>query len=145
MEDGDYTEIFHRIILPAAYSFDPQLVLVSAGFDCGINDLVGGYKITPEAFGHFIQMLRSLARGKLVLIPEGGYNPTTFSTCLCMCVKALLGDPLPPVRPKGPCREPLANSIDNVINAHRKYWKLLDVEKKLAVAPAPQEMRYEIS
>lgn len=142
MNDGDYIEIFHRIILPIAYSYDPELVLVSAGFDCGINDLVGGYKITPQAFGHFIQMIRSLAKGKLVIIPEGGYNPNTFATSLCMCVKALLGDPLPPLKPRDPCKEYLAKSLEDVINIQRKHWLQLDIDKKITLTSDQQEMSY---
>lgn len=142
MNNCDYIEIFHRIILPIAYNYNPELVLVSAGFDCGINDLVGGYKITPEAFGHFIQMIRSLARGKLVVVPEGGYNPNTFATSLCMCIKALLGDPLPPLKSRGPCKEVLARSLEDVINIQRKRWLQLDVGKKITSALTPQEMHY---
>lgn len=140
MKDSDYIEIFHRIILPIAYNYNPELVLVSAGFDCGINDLVGGYKVTPEAFGHFVQMIRSLARGKVVVVPEGGYNPTTFATSLCMCIKALLGDPLPQLRTRGVSREALVESLENVINVHRKRWLQLDVDKKIIATENPQEM-----
>lgn len=140
MEDSDYIEIFHRVILPIAYNYNPELVLVSAGFDCGVNDFVGGYKVTPQAFGHFIQMMRSLARGKVVVVPEGGYNSTTFATSLCMCVKALLGDPLPPLKPRGLPKEPLVDSLENVINIHRKQWLQLDVDKKITSTEIPEEM-----
>lgn len=139
MNDCDYIEIFHRIILPIAYNYDPELVLISAGFDCGINDLVGGYKITPQAFGHFVQMIRSLAGGRLVIVPEGGYNPTTFATSLCMCVKALLGDPLPPLKIRDNCKESLEKTIGNVIETHRKHWPQLDVDKNI-VTSDPREM-----
>lgn len=140
MNDYDYVEVFHRVILPIAYNYDPELVLVSAGFDCGINDLVGGYKVTPEAFGHFILMIKSLARGRVVVIPEGGYNPTTFATSLCMCVKALLGDPLPPLKSRGFYKEPLAKCLEDVINVHRKHWLQLDVNRKITLTENPQQM-----
>lgn len=145
MKDADYIDIFHRVILPVAYSYNPELVLVSAGFDCGVNDLVGGYKITPEAFGHFIQLIRSVAGGKIVVVPEGGYNPTTFATSLCMCIKALLGDPLPALKHRGTCKESVAKSLEDVINTHRKYWLQLDVDKKITNTATPQEMTYHVA
>lgn len=145
MEDTDYIQVFHRIILPAAYAYNPELVLISAGFDCGINDPVGGYKVTPQAFGHFVQMIRSFARGKVVVVPEGGYNPTTFATCLCMCVKALLGDPLPPLELYGPSKDSVAISLAKVIDAHRKFWGQLDIDKKIQLSPDHEEIDYEIN
>ena len=42
MGDGDYVEAFHKIVLPIAYQYNPQLVLVSAGFDAAAGDPLGG-------------------------------------------------------------------------------------------------------
>lgn len=53
MGDIDYMTAFGQIIMPIAYEFNPELVLVSAGFNAGIGDLYGGYSVTPEAYGHF--------------------------------------------------------------------------------------------
>ena len=33
---------FSQLVLPIAYQYNPQLVLVSAGFDAAVNDPVGG-------------------------------------------------------------------------------------------------------
>lgn len=38
MGDADYLAVFHHILLPIAYEFDPELVLVSAGFDSARGD-----------------------------------------------------------------------------------------------------------
>lgn len=42
MSDGDYVAAFHHIVLPIAYQFNPELVLVSAGFDAAVGDPLGG-------------------------------------------------------------------------------------------------------
>ena len=42
MGDAEYLEGFFQVILPIAYSFDPELVLVSAGFDAAQGDPLGG-------------------------------------------------------------------------------------------------------
>ena len=38
MGDGDYLSAFHQVILPIAREYNPQLVLVSSGFDSGRGD-----------------------------------------------------------------------------------------------------------
>lgn len=42
MGDAEYMSVMHSIILPVAYEFCPELVLVSAGFDAAIGDPLGG-------------------------------------------------------------------------------------------------------
>jgi len=41
MTDGDYIAAFQSIVLPVAYEFQPELVLISAGFDACVNDPLG--------------------------------------------------------------------------------------------------------
>lgn len=42
MGDGDYMAAMVEVILPIAYQFNPELVLVSAGFDAAVGDPLGG-------------------------------------------------------------------------------------------------------
>ncbi len=42
MTDTEYLAAFTNIILPIAYEFSPELVLVSAGFDANKDDPIGG-------------------------------------------------------------------------------------------------------
>lgn len=78
MGDADYMLAFHRVVLPIAYDFKPDLVVVSAGFDSGLGDPLGGCRITPEGYAHMTSMLMSLAEGKVVIVMEGGYNLRTI-------------------------------------------------------------------
>lgn len=135
----EYIEIFHRLVLPVAYSYAPELIIVSAGFDAGINDQLGHYKVMPETFGHFIQMLKPLAGGRLVIVTEGGYNPNTVAYSLSMCTKALLGDPLPTVSYRYRIKMAAQRTIDEVINIHKKYWPVLETSKVLPGSFAGEE------
>lgn len=130
MSDSDYIPIFHRIILPIAYSFGPEVVLVSAGFDAGLDDPIGNYMVTPEGFGHFVQMLKPLAQGRLILALEGGYNVNTVAYSMSTCIKVLLGDPLPrlvwqEMRPSA------LKTMEAVLNTQKRYWPVLTVDKIL--------------
>lgn len=132
MGDSDYIAAFQRIIMPIAYEFNPELVLVSAGFDACCGDPIGHYHVTPEAYGYFTHWLSSLANGKIILCLEGGYNVNSISHAMTMCTKALLGDPLPMLHTTG--KAPSAScveTIQNVWSVHRKYWKSLRFDKKL--------------
>lgn len=48
MGDAEYMAAFQSIIMPIAYEFNPELVLVSAGFDAAIGDPLGGCRVSPE-------------------------------------------------------------------------------------------------
>lgn len=95
MGDLEYALAFQQLIMPIAYEFNPQLVLVSAGFDAAIGDPLGGCKVTPEGYGMLTHWLSALAGGKIVVCLEGGYNVNSISYAMTMCTKTLLGDPVP--------------------------------------------------
>jgi histone deacetylase 6 len=136
MGDTEYLAAFHNIILPAAYSYGPQIVIVSAGFDAGIHDPLGGYQVNPETFGHFIQMLKPLAEGRLILALEGGYNVTTTSYAMTICTKVLLGDPV--IMPKNIYKKfssEACRTIREVSNHFKRYYNIFTINKRLSSVP----------
>ncbi|XP_038667389.1 polyamine deacetylase HDAC10 isoform X1 [Scyliorhinus canicula] len=125
MENADYLAAFFYILLPMAYEFNPELVLVSAGFDAAIGDPEGEMRATPECFAHLTQLLMPLANGKLCVVLEGGYNLRSLSESVCMTARVLLGDPVPPlVGEMVPCISAI-ESIQNVRAVHQPYWIFL--------------------
>ena len=52
--------------------YNPQLVIVSCGFDAAEGDPLGGYHVTPAGYAHMTHLLSALANGKLVVAMEGG-------------------------------------------------------------------------
>lgn len=42
MGDAEYIAAFQQIVMPIAYQFNPELILVSAGFDACVGDPLGG-------------------------------------------------------------------------------------------------------
>ena len=119
--DGDYLGLWHQLLLPAAYEFAPELVLISAGFDSARGDPLGGCDISPTGFAHLTHSLMALAQGKCVLILEGGYNLSAISHSFAACTKILLGDP-PPLLPSAHPRAPALRAIRSTKNAHAPYW-----------------------
>lgn len=68
--DADYIYAFQKVVMPIAYEFNPQLVIVSAGFDAAAGDPLGGCEVSPAGYAHMTHMLMPLAEGKLVLVLE---------------------------------------------------------------------------
>nr|XP_019934185.1 PREDICTED: histone deacetylase 10 [Paralichthys olivaceus] len=125
MQNSDYLSVFCHLLLPVAYEFCPDLVLVCAGFDSAIGDPEGEMCATPDIFAHLTHLLMNLAGGKLCAVLEGGYNLTSLAQSVCQTVQTLLGDPAPrPVKLEGPCRSAL-ESLHCVRSAHRQYWSCL--------------------
>ncbi|MCX7818254.1 MAG: histone deacetylase [Kiritimatiellae bacterium] len=65
-------------LLPAARSFRPELILVSAGYDAHRNDPLGGLALTTADFAQLTRRVLDLADeccdGRVVMVLEGGYN-----------------------------------------------------------------------
>eukprot|EP00069_Balaena_mysticetus_P000561 bmy_14625T0 len=70
MGNADYVAAFLHVLLPVAFEFDPELVLVSAGFDSAIGDPEGQMQATPECFAHLTQLLQVLAGGRVCAVLE---------------------------------------------------------------------------
>ncbi|XP_060021562.1 polyamine deacetylase HDAC10 isoform X1 [Lagenorhynchus albirostris] len=132
MGNADYVAAFLHVLLPVAFEFNPELVLVSAGFDSAIGDPEGQMQATPECFAHLTQLLQVLAGGRVCAVLEGGYHLESLSQSVCMMVQALLGDPAPPLSgpmvPHGSALE----SIQSVRVAQAPHWMSLQQQ---GVAP----------
>ena len=76
--DREYLEIFEKILKPVALAFDPDLILVSAGFDIYFEDPLGGMRVTPRGFAGMTRSLMGMADecsgGRIVITLEGGYH-----------------------------------------------------------------------
>lgn len=149
MRDAEYISAFLHIVMPIAYQFNPDLVLVSAGFDAAVGDPLGGYKITPTGFAQMLKMMLSLANGNVILALEGGYNLSSISASMAACVSVLLGDPVPALPSIIP-KEMLAiyyskrkqkiyiclflsacETIKKCISIQKQYWSCLKFDAKL--------------
>ncbi|XP_045164142.2 histone deacetylase 6-like isoform X1 [Mercenaria mercenaria] len=122
--DAEYLAAFQQIVMPIAYEYAPDLVLVSAGFDAAIGDPLGGCKVTPAGYGHMTHMLSGLASGRVIVVLEGGYNLVSMANSMATCTSVLLGDPAPVWRYEQP-QQIAVMTICDVLDTHRSYWKSL--------------------
>ncbi|KAM9311724.1 polyamine deacetylase HDAC10 [Gastrophryne carolinensis] len=137
MNNADYVAAFFHVLLPLAFEFNPELILVSAGYDSAIADPEGCMRATPECYSHLTYLLMHLAAGKVCAVLEGGYNLRSLAESVSMTVKTLLGDPVPRLSGEMvPCFSAL-ESIQNARYVHAPYWKcLLHDETRLIQDPS---------
>jgi len=92
--DREFQQAFAEKLTPAALSFKPDIVLISAGFDAQEGDLLGGMKVSTEGFAELTRMVKTIAeqccRGRVVSILEGGYNLELLPEAVEAHIRALL-------------------------------------------------------
>ncbi|KAG2386497.1 hypothetical protein C9374_002241 [Naegleria lovaniensis] len=89
--DQEMLNAFEQIVMPIAKNYNPDLVIVSAGFDAVKGDKLGGQLCSPQLFGHLTALLMELAKGKVVCALEGGYKIEETASCVKECISVLVG------------------------------------------------------
>jgi acetoin utilization deacetylase AcuC-like enzyme len=101
--DGTYLDAFDQILVPLARRWQPDLILVSAGFDAHWTDPLANMRLTVEGYVGLVERLQALAAelcgGRLVALLEGGYSlgavaASVVATCQLLSGQAPIGDPL---------------------------------------------------
>lgn len=88
--DKEYLEVFTKYLTPRATKFEPDIILVSAGFDAIENDPLGLSNVTIKCYGQMTEMLQNICN-KIVLVLEGGYHLTNMANAFAQCTSVLLG------------------------------------------------------
>ncbi|MEX2173210.1 MAG: histone deacetylase [Pirellulaceae bacterium] len=90
----DYHAQFERAIERLAAKVQPQLILISAGFDAHQNDPVGSLDLETEDFARLTRTVlgvaNSHASGRVVSVLEGGYNPQRLAESVGVHLRELL-------------------------------------------------------
>lgn len=92
--DADMLRYWDNALSPAVAAFDPDFVIVSAGFDSRRDDLLGCFDLTDDAFRRMTRMAMDYAdsccEGRLVSLLEGGYNLDGTALAAAAHVETLL-------------------------------------------------------
>jgi acetoin utilization deacetylase AcuC-like enzyme len=127
--DGDYLLVCDRVIVPVLDEFAPDLVLVSAGFDAHERDPLAHMRMSAPGFGVLTARIAGAAdrhaRGRLVLVTEGGYDLPALGESLDAVVRVLAGDEPPdPGSLEAPTGRGAA-AVDAVRAAQASRWSAL--------------------
>jgi acetoin utilization deacetylase AcuC-like enzyme len=81
--EADYKTVYEEKVFPALDAFQPEIILISAGFDAHKRDPLGGMELETESFAKFTEWTLKKAKehcqGKIVSFLEGGYDLTALS------------------------------------------------------------------
>ncbi|QLC33631.1 histone deacetylase [Halarchaeum sp. CBA1220] len=80
--DVDYCHVLDDVLSPAIEAFDPDLLLVSAGFDAHRHDPISRMHVSTDGYGTLTTRVRDLAAAcdaGLGFVLEGGYSLDTLS------------------------------------------------------------------
>jgi acetoin utilization deacetylase AcuC-like enzyme len=93
--DEGYREALDRHVLPGLRAFEPDALLLSAGFDAWQGDPLGGMRVSLEEFGHWGEVLADLAgeccAGRALAVLEGGYDLDALGGLAVRFVRGLGG------------------------------------------------------
>ncbi|KAL2350454.1 histone deacetylase [Cryomyces antarcticus] len=133
MSDGDYMFAFQHVVMPIATEFDPDFVIVSAGFDAAAGDPLGRCFVSPAGYAHMTHMLMSLAKGKITVCLEGGYNLVAFSKSALAVTRTLMGEP--PDRLVSNEASPSGiDTVHKVVRQQSTFWKYI-LPRKIVIDP----------
>ena len=127
--DTEYQQVFEQIVVPATERFQPQIIMVSAGYDLYWSDELASMEVSITGLVLMMKIIKELAEklcgGRVVLSLEGGYDLTALAASAGATFEVLLGkkdieDSLG--RSPHPCAAP---SIAPLIEAIKEIHNLL--------------------
>ena len=76
--DDEYRKVFQNVLVPAADSFKPEFVVISAGFDAHRDDPLASMDLTAQGYAELTGIVASIAKnfsgGRILSCLEGGYH-----------------------------------------------------------------------
>jgi acetoin utilization deacetylase AcuC-like enzyme len=124
--DEHYLRAVEQVVLPALRAYQPELVVVSDGYDTHYSDLLARLNLTIGCYHAVAERLQEaadeLASGRLVFVLEGGYDPDALGFGVENTLRALEGEePLtqtaPEIHPRQ--RQRVEDALEYVIETHR--------------------------
>jgi len=94
LRPADYVSAFTEGLGRVLSGFEPDFVLISAGFDAAAEDPLGGFTLTEADFHtltrEVVRRTAGSARGRVVSLLEGGYNPRELGRNVVEHLRALV-------------------------------------------------------
>ena len=92
--NDEYRAVFHKVLVPAAERFKPELVIISAGFDAHKDDPLASMGLTESGYSELTRIVAGIAKqyaqGRILSSLEGGYNLTALAASVDAHVRGLL-------------------------------------------------------
>jgi acetoin utilization deacetylase AcuC-like enzyme len=128
--DGGYEDVWTEIVLPLLAAFNPDMLIISAGYDAHRADPLGGMVVTTDGFGRLASLLDEAARARQIpalAVLEGGYDLQALGASVTATLRAFMG--LPPLPSSAdPSPETPRQAVLSRIRAVRRllltHWRI---------------------
>jgi acetoin utilization deacetylase AcuC-like enzyme len=97
-DEDTWLSLLEHIVIPAAEEFQPDLVLISAGYDAHRDDEQGGCELEASSFAEMARHVRALGErtgAPVGAVLEGGYALDALAASVCAAMQALVSDDPP--------------------------------------------------
>lgn len=97
-DDDKFSDIFNNSLSDKILKYNPDLIIISAGFDAHIKDPIGGLNVTTKGFfdisNTIVKLAEEVCDGKIISSLEGGYNIKDLAESVAAHLKSLQGKSL---------------------------------------------------
>lgn len=91
--DTDYINAIEHKLIPVIQKFNPDLIIISAGFDAHENDPLAQINLSTDCYGKMTQKLMEIANdvcnGRILSMLEGGYDYSALADSVQLHVETL--------------------------------------------------------
>ena len=90
--DKEYLSVYENILPPLVKAFEPDLILVSAGYDIHRNDPLSGIRVSDEGIRSIVNSILSCSSNPFIFALEGGYNLSALGESVRVTIEEMLRD-----------------------------------------------------
>jgi acetoin utilization deacetylase AcuC-like enzyme len=129
--DEDFGRVLYFLVNPLVHAFQPEIILVSCGFDLYLHDRLGAMRVTPEGYGlmtfFLLGMAEKVCEGRIAFVMEGGYSLRGIRECGLRVMQELCGVPgvtakhVDRIVGRSPNK---LGAIGKVKEIQKKYWNI---------------------
>ena len=124
--DVDYDLLLDRIVVPVLEAFNPDLLLLSAGYDAHVRDPLGGMNVSTEGYARMTALLLQVADrhcgGRVVAVTEGGYDLAALDECLTATLHVMADPTSSRGTPIAGSAERADSALKAVRDAQASFW-----------------------
>ncbi len=114
--EAQFCGLVEHVVLPAAREFDPDLVLVSAGYDAHRDDPLGECALDTSSYAELTRQVLTLGKPVGYLL-EGGYDLDALAGSVAASMETLVAGGDPGSHPRGPL-------VEQAVATVGRHWQL---------------------
>jgi acetoin utilization deacetylase AcuC-like enzyme len=125
-DDAGFIAAFEEILIPVAFEFNPDLILVSAGQDAGAGDGLAQMSMSVNGFAILASIIKSIAKktcnGKIAAVLEGGYDLKFLTHSVSAILEVFMRKE--PKRIDSTGGGKVRKRIDEIKKIHSEFWNI---------------------